>query len=58
MGTLHQPLFGAAAVDVHLSDRARLQALLDVEAALAAVQGALGIIPAAAAAPIAAPLTE
>jgi 3-carboxy-cis,cis-muconate cycloisomerase len=39
------PLFGDAEVDANLSDRARLQAMLDVEAALAEVEGEIGVIP-------------
>jgi 3-carboxy-cis,cis-muconate cycloisomerase len=46
------PLFGDAKVGEQLSDRARLQAMLDVEAALARVQADLGLIPSSAAAPI------
>jgi len=42
------PLFGDAEVADHLSDRARLQAMLDVEVALADVEGGLGVIPAGA----------
>jgi 3-carboxy-cis,cis-muconate cycloisomerase len=46
------PLFGDAEVDALLTDRARLQAMLDVEAALADAEAHLGIIPRAAAAAI------
>ncbi len=46
------PLFGDAEVADHLSDRARLQAMLDVEAALAEVEAQLGIVPRAAVEPI------
>lgn len=42
---LFAPLFADPDVLEHLSDRARLQAMLDVEAALAEVQAELGIIP-------------
>lgn len=52
MSSLHGPLFGAAAVDAELTDRARLQALLEVEAALAEAEAELGIIPREAAPPI------
>lgn len=45
-------LFGDTEANVHLSDQARLQAMLDVEAALAEAEASLGIIPAAAAAAI------
>src|SRR5262245_33424889 len=44
-GNLLGPLFGDAEVDAELSDRARLQAMLDVEAALADVEAELGVIP-------------
>ena len=46
------PLFGDAEVADHLSDRARLQAMLDVEVALADVEADLGIVPRAAVEPI------
>src|SRR6266850_6108586 len=46
------PLFGDSEVAVDLSDRARLQAMLDVEAALAKVEAELGIVPRAAVEPI------
>jgi len=39
------PLFGDADVHAQLSDPARLQAMLDVEAALAEVEAELGVIP-------------
>jgi len=39
------PLFGDEEVRAHLSDRARLQAMLDTELALAEVEAELGIIP-------------
>ena len=42
-------LFGDAEVDARFSDQARLQAMLDVEAALADAEAHLGIIPPAAA---------
>ena len=42
---LFEPLFGDPEVGVHLSDRARLQAMLDVEVALADAEAELGIIP-------------
>jgi 3-carboxy-cis,cis-muconate cycloisomerase len=42
---LFGPLFGDAEVGAHLSDRARLQAMLEVEAALAEVEAELGVIP-------------
>src|SRR6185437_14245038 len=42
---LFAPLFADPDVLEQLSDRARLQAMLDVEAALAEVQAELGIIP-------------
>lgn len=49
---LHSALFGTAAVNAALSDHARLQAMLDVEAALAEAEADLGVIPAAVVAPI------
>ena len=49
---LFAPLFGDAGVDAMLSDRARLQAMLDVEAALAEAGARAGVIPTAAAAAI------
>jgi 3-carboxy-cis,cis-muconate cycloisomerase len=39
------PLFGDVEVSAHLSDRARLQAMLDTEFALAEIEAELGIIP-------------
>src|SRR6185295_7254658 len=42
---LLDPLFGDEEVAAHFSDRARLQAMLDVEAALAAAEAELGIVP-------------
>ena len=42
---LLDPLFGDAEVAAQLSDGARLQAMLDVEAALAEVEAEVGIIP-------------
>jgi 3-carboxy-cis,cis-muconate cycloisomerase len=39
------PLFGDAEVGACLSERARLQAMLDVEAALAEIEGDVGVIP-------------
>jgi 3-carboxy-cis,cis-muconate cycloisomerase len=49
---LFGPLFGDLGVAAHLSDRARLQAMLDVEAALAEVEAQLGIVPHACVGPI------
>ena len=46
------PLFGDSEVAEQLSDRARLQAMLDVEAALADVEAQLGIVPRSAVKPI------
>lgn len=48
------PLFSSAAMRAAVDDRARVQRMLDVEAALARAEGALGVIPANAATPIAA----
>jgi len=56
--SLHGPLFGDAEVAERLSDRARLQAMLDVEAALAEAEAALGIVPASCVAPIRAAARE
>jgi 3-carboxy-cis,cis-muconate cycloisomerase len=42
---LFEPLFGDPEVGIHLSDRARVQAMLDVEVALAEAEAELGIIP-------------
>ena len=39
------PLFGDAEVSAHLSDHARIQAMLEVEAALAEVEADSGVIP-------------
>jgi 3-carboxy-cis,cis-muconate cycloisomerase len=47
------PLFSSAAMRAVVDDKARVQRMLDVEAALARAESALGIIPADAAAPIA-----
>lgn len=47
-------LFGSPAVDAIFSDRGRLQGMLDFEAALAAAEARVGVIPAAAASPISA----
>ena len=46
---LLDPLFRWDAVDQHFSDRARLQGMLDFEAALARAEASTGVIPAAAA---------
>jgi 3-carboxy-cis,cis-muconate cycloisomerase len=46
------PLFGDVEVGAQLSDRARLQAMLDVEAALAEAEADVGVIPARAVAAI------
>ncbi len=50
---LYGGLFSDREIAALLDDRARLRAMLDVEAALARVQGQLGVIPPAAAARIA-----
>ncbi len=55
--SLHGPLFASAAMRALLSDRARLQRLLDVEAALARAEAAAGVIPARAVAAIEAACT-
>ncbi|HVX98431.1 MAG TPA: 3-carboxy-cis,cis-muconate cycloisomerase [Pseudorhodoplanes sp.] len=51
--SLLAPLFSSAAMRALLDDRVRLQRMLDVEAALARAESALGIIPASAARTIA-----
>jgi 3-carboxy-cis,cis-muconate cycloisomerase len=51
--SLYAPLLSSTAMRAILDDRARLQRMLDFEAALARSEAALGIIPQAAAAPIA-----
>jgi 3-carboxy-cis,cis-muconate cycloisomerase len=51
--TLLDPLFGSAAMDKVFSDSARLQRMLDFEAALARAEARCGVIPAAAAQAIA-----
>ncbi len=48
------PLFGSPAVAAIFSDHGRLQGMLDFEAALAAAEARVGVIPAAAAPPISA----
>jgi 3-carboxy-cis,cis-muconate cycloisomerase len=50
--SLFAPLFSSAAMRAVVDDKARLQHMLDVEAALARAESALGIIPAGAAKPI------
>ncbi len=54
MSALLDPLFGATAMRSVFSDRARVQRMLDFEAALARAQARAGIVPPAAAAAIAA----
>jgi 3-carboxy-cis,cis-muconate cycloisomerase len=49
---LFSALFGDDEAASHLSDRARLQAMLDVEAALADAEAELGIVPRSCATPI------
>lgn len=51
---LLDPLFSTAAADAAMSDHARLQGMLDFEAALARAEARAGVIPAAAVAAIAA----
>jgi len=50
--TLYGPLFASAPMRAILADGARLQRMLDVEAALARAEAAAGVIPDAAVAPI------
>lgn len=52
--SLLDPLFRWQAVEDLFSDRARTQSMLDFEAALARAEAGVGVIPASAAAPIAA----
>src|SRR5262245_34366252 len=52
MSELYQRLFGDEVVAAQLSDRARVQAMLDVEVALSEVEAELGIVPASCVAPI------
>jgi len=52
--SLLDPLFRWEAVDRHFTDHARLQGMLDFEAALARAEASTGVIPAAAAPAIAA----
>src|SRR5215470_16306776 len=49
---LYGPLFASAAMRAILADAARMQRMLDVEAALARAEAAAGVIPDAAVAPI------
>ncbi len=51
--SLLAPLISSAAMRAVVDDRARLQRMLDFEAALARAEAALGVIPATAAKPIA-----
>ena len=46
MDHVSPPLFGDADVAAHLADVACLQAMLDVEAALAEAQAGAGVVPA------------
>jgi 3-carboxy-cis,cis-muconate cycloisomerase len=52
--SLHGPLFGSAVMRAIVADQARLQRMLDVEAALARAEAAVGVIPLSAVGPIAA----
>ena len=45
MSDLHRGLFGEAEVAARFSDRARLQAMLDFEAALADAEAEVGVVP-------------
>ena len=51
-GGLHGLLLGDAAVAAELSDHVKLQRMLDVEAALAAAEASVGVIPRACVVPI------
>ncbi|MDQ2080073.1 3-carboxy-cis,cis-muconate cycloisomerase [Xanthobacteraceae bacterium Astr-EGSB] len=52
--SLLAPLYSSAAMRAVVDERTRVQRMLDVEAALARAEAAVGVIPAGAAAPIAA----
>src|ERR1041385_56539 len=52
--SVYAPLFASAAMPAILADAARVQRMLDVEAALARAEAAAGVIPTQAVAPIAA----
>jgi 3-carboxy-cis,cis-muconate cycloisomerase len=52
-GELFGPLFGGSRADAELTDRARLQAMLDAERALATASARAGVLPGAAAEAIA-----
>jgi 3-carboxy-cis,cis-muconate cycloisomerase len=52
--SLFSPMFSSAAMRAVVDDRARLQRMLDFEAALARAEAAVGIVPTAAMEPIAA----
>jgi len=52
--SLFSPLFSSAAMRMVVDDRARVQRMLDFEAALARAEAAVGIVPTAAMEPIAA----
>src|SRR5262249_41551142 len=52
--SLFSPLFSSAAMRAVVDDRARLQRMLDFEAALARAEAAVGVIPTEAMEPIAA----
>ncbi|HEY0566747.1 MAG TPA: 3-carboxy-cis,cis-muconate cycloisomerase [Xanthobacteraceae bacterium] len=54
LSSLYAPLLSSTAMRAILDDRSRLQRMLDFEAALARAEATLGIIPQAAAGPIAA----
>src|SRR5205085_9205118 len=51
--SLLTPLFSSPAMRLVVDDRARLQRMLDVEAALVRAEATMGVIPASAADPIA-----
>jgi 3-carboxy-cis,cis-muconate cycloisomerase len=52
--SLLAPLYSSAAMRIVVDERSRVQRMLDVESALACAEAAVGVIPAGAAAPIAA----
>src|SRR3954463_4976141 len=50
--SLHSSVFASSAVGEIFSDRAMVQAMLDFEAALAAAEAEVGVVPATCVAPI------
>src|SRR4051812_6583705 len=52
LSSLHGPIFASAAMRTIVADRTRLQRMLDVEAALARAEAAVGVIPNSVVGPI------